>query len=48
VELTVGPNERRYWNAAVRDHVVEASTFDLWVGGDSRADLAATFTTTKG
>ena len=46
VEFAVGPDERRYWSAAVRDFVVEASTFDVWVGGDSTADLAASFTTT--
>jgi beta-glucosidase len=46
VEFPVGPDERRYWSAAVGDFVVEASTFDVWVGGDSTAELAATFTTT--
>ena len=35
----VGPAERRYWNAAVRDWVTDASTFDVWVGGDSTASL---------
>ena len=48
VEFPVGPDERRYWSAAVGDFVVEASTFDVWVGGDSTAELAATFTTTGG
>ena len=37
VQFTLGPNERRYWNAASRDWVIEASTFDVWVGGDSTA-----------
>jgi beta-glucosidase len=46
VRFSVGPAERRYWNAAVRDFVTEASTFDLWVGGDSTADLTTTFATT--
>jgi beta-glucosidase len=45
VEFTVGPDELRYWSAAVRDFVVEASTFDVWVGGGSTAELAASFTT---
>jgi beta-glucosidase len=45
VEFVLGPDERRYWSAAVRDFVLEASTFDVWVGGDSTAKLAATFTT---
>ena len=48
VRFPVGPDERRYWSAAVRDFVVEASTFDVWVGGDSTAELAARFTTTDG
>jgi beta-glucosidase len=45
VEFALGPDERRYWSAAVRDFVLEASTFDVWVGGDSTAKLAATFAT---
>ena len=40
----LGPDERRYWNAAVRDWVIDASTFDVWVGGDSTAALSTTFT----
>ena len=47
VSFRVGPDERRYWNAAARDWVLDASTFDVWVGGDSTADLGATFTTTE-
>ena len=35
-----GPDERRYWNAAVRDWVTDPSTFDVWVGGDSTAQLS--------
>jgi beta-glucosidase len=48
VAFSVGPDELRYWNAGVRDFVVDASTFDLWVGGDSTAELATTFATTDG
>lgn len=47
VRFAVGPAERRYWNAAVRDWVTDASTFDVWVGGDSTAALAATFEVTR-
>ncbi len=43
----LGPNERRYWNAAVRDWVLDASTFDVWVGGDCTAPLTTTFETTR-
>ncbi len=46
VTFAVGPVELRYWNAAVRDYVTDAATFDVWVGGDSTAPLTATFTTT--
>src|SRR4051794_35388380 len=46
VSFPVGPDQRRYWNAAARDWVTDASTFDVWVGGDSTADLAGTFEVT--
>ena len=46
VQFTVGPAERRYWNAAVRDWVTDVSTFDVWVGGDSTAELSTTFRVT--
>ena len=39
VTFALGPAELRYWNAAARDWVIDASTFDVWVGGDSTADL---------
>jgi beta-glucosidase len=43
LQFQVGPGERRYWNAAARDWVADASNFDVWVGGDSTAELAAGF-----
>ena len=43
LSFPLGPNERRYWSAANRDWVVEPSTFDVWVGGDSTAQLTTTF-----
>jgi beta-glucosidase len=46
VQFPVGPDERRYWSAAAKDFVTEASTFDVWVGGDSSASLTTTFTVT--
>jgi beta-glucosidase len=46
IEFPVGPDERQYWNAAVRDWVADSSTFDVWVGGDSTAPLATTFEVT--
>jgi beta-glucosidase len=44
VEFTLGPDELSYWNAAARDWVIDAATFDVWVGGDSTAALGTTFT----
>jgi beta-glucosidase len=46
LQFPIGPNERRYWNAAARDRVTDASTFDVWVGGDSTAQLGTTFEVT--
>ncbi len=48
LSFAVGPDERRYWNAAAHDWVLDASVFDVWVGGDSTAPLATTFTVTGG
>jgi len=48
VQFTLGPAELRYWNAGVRDWVVDASTFDVWVGGDSTAEAGTTFEVTGG
>ena len=46
VRFTLGPDQLRYWNAAARDWVNDAATFDLWAGGDSTADLRTTFDVT--
>jgi beta-glucosidase len=46
VEFPIGPDQLRYWSAAARDVVLEASTFDVWAGGDSTAALTTSFTTT--
>jgi beta-glucosidase len=46
VTFTVGPDERRYWSAATRDWLTDASTFDVWVGGDADATLHGQFTVT--
>ncbi len=47
VEFPLGPDELRYWNATVRDWVLDASTFDIWVGGDSTAELTTTIKVTR-
>jgi len=46
VQFALGPDALRYWNAAARDWVNDASTFDVWAGGDSTAELATTFEVT--
>lgn len=44
--FTIGPDQRRYWSAA-RSWVVDTTTFDIWAGGDSTAELTATFEVVK-
>ena len=46
LSFRLGPDERRYWNAATRDWVTDAATFDIWVGGDSTAQLATSIEVT--
>ncbi|SEP78658.1 glycoside hydrolase family 3 N-terminal domain-containing protein [Microlunatus flavus] len=46
VTFEVGPEHRRYWNAVERDWVLDPSTFDVWVGGSSTADLTGSFEVT--
>jgi beta-glucosidase len=43
VTFTLGPDELRYWSAATRGWVNEASNFDVWVGADSTASLHGAF-----
>jgi beta-glucosidase len=40
VTFGLGPSELRYWSAATRDWVQDATTLDIWVGGSSTADLS--------
>jgi beta-glucosidase len=40
----LGPAELRYWNGAARDWVIDATTIDVFAGGDSTAELTASFT----
>lgn len=43
IEFVIGPDELRYWHPLARTWVIDAATFDLWVGGDATAVLGATF-----
>jgi beta-glucosidase len=45
VEFSLGPAELRYWNEATRGYVLDITTFDVWVGGDSTSGLSASFST---
>lgn len=47
VDFPIGPDQLRYWSAATRGFVQDASVFDIWVGGDSRAELATTLEVRK-
>jgi beta-glucosidase len=46
VQFTLSPDQRRYWSTTMRDWVLEPSTFDIWVGGSSTAELTTTFEVT--
>ncbi len=48
VDFELGPDHLRYWSAATRDWIQDATTIDLWVGGSSTATLAATVEITDG
>jgi beta-glucosidase len=47
LQFRLGPPELRHWNAVQRGWIVDASTFDVWAGGDSTAQLSATFKVTR-
>jgi beta-glucosidase len=43
LSFALGPDELRYWTAASRSWVQDETVFDVYIGGDSTAALAATF-----
>jgi beta-glucosidase len=43
VTFTLGEAELRYWSAAERGWVMDPGAFDVWIGGDSRAELQTAF-----
>jgi beta-glucosidase len=43
VRFRLGPEHRRYWSSTTRDWVLDDTVFDVWVGTDSTAQLATTF-----
>jgi beta-glucosidase len=46
VQFTLGPDQRRYWSTTARDWVLDPSTFDIWVGGSSTAELTTSLDVT--
>jgi beta-glucosidase len=44
VRFPLGPDELRYWNAATRDWVIDTTTIEVYVGGDSTAATTVGFT----
>jgi beta-glucosidase len=43
VSFTLTPDHLRYWSAATRDWVQDATTFDVFVGGSSQETIQAGF-----
>jgi beta-glucosidase len=43
VEFALGPDQLRYWHPLERSWVIDAATFDVWVGGDVTAKLHTEF-----
>lgn len=44
VRFRLGPDELRYWNATAKDWVIDTTTVDVYVGGDSTAARTLSFT----
>lgn len=40
LEFELGPEQLRYWSAVTRSYVQDVTTLDIWVGGNSAAELA--------
>ncbi|MCJ1961964.1 glycoside hydrolase family 3 N-terminal domain-containing protein [Novosphingobium mangrovi (ex Hu et al. 2023)] len=46
VTFTLTADDLRYWSSVTKDWIQDASIFDVWAGGSSKADLAGEFTVT--
>lgn len=44
LHFVIEPSARRYWSSAEDAYILDASLFDVWVGGASTASLHAEFT----
>jgi len=47
VHFTLGKDELQFWSPLEKKWVVEPEQFDVWLGGDSRADLHSEFRLTQ-
>ncbi len=47
VRFTLGPDQLRYWSTAAGKWVQDATTLDVWAGGDSTATLHAELPVTR-
>ena len=47
LHFTLGKDELQFWSPAEKKWVVEPEHFDVWVGGDSTAQLHDEFQLTK-
>ena len=48
VSFDLGTDQLRYWSAATRDWVQDATEIEIYVGGDSTAELSTLLTVTRG
>ncbi|CAN7320319.1 glycoside hydrolase family 3 C-terminal domain-containing protein [Phenylobacterium sp. LjRoot225] len=46
IRFTLKPDDLRYWSSETKGWVQDEAVFDVWAGGDSRAQLATTFAVT--
>jgi beta-glucosidase len=47
LHFSLGKDQLAYWNSAKQDWVFDVSTFDVWVGSNSDADLHSQFSVTN-
>lgn len=47
LHFTLTSDDLRYWSAVTGSWIEDETIFDVWVGGDSSADLAASFNVTR-
>jgi beta-glucosidase len=43
IQFALSKGDRIYWTSTTKSWVLDASQFDIWIGGDSTATLHETF-----